>query len=215
MPHRPISLAEHRDRRRRRHHAHFARAKLIEIHNMIVTENVQRSARPRAARSRPCRRRSPRRRAVFSTRAGRVRPSCRRKPAVRYAAARRYQALSGRRCRRPRRNVPQIPLPSAAGRRSRAGVRRRARSPRRGRKARSSRPCRLGRLRPIGSRRLPWKSQRQMIHAFSAQRFFSSVFVAGSWMMPRLPVNSPRAATAWMSPNGSTRFCSGISVPSF
>ena len=31
-----------------------------------------------------------------------------------------------------------------------------------------------------------------MIQAFVVQRFFRSVLVAGSWMMPRLPVNRPR-----------------------
>src|SRR3954447_21617473 len=29
-------------------------------------------------------------------------------------------------------------------------------------------------------------------------------------MTPRFPVNVPRSGTAWMSPNGSTRFCSGM-----
>ena len=36
------------------------------------------------------------------------------------------------------------------------------------------------------------------------------VLVAGSWMMPRLPVNIPRCGVAMMSPVGVTRFCSGI-----
>ena len=34
-------------------------------------------------------------------------------------------------------------------------------------------------------------------------------------MTPRLPVNMPRAATAWISPKGSTRFCSGTAFPPF
>jgi hypothetical protein len=29
-------------------------------------------------------------------------------------------------------------------------------------------------------------------------------------MTPRFPVKSPRAAMAWIWPNGSTRFCSGM-----
>ena len=33
---------------------------------------------------------------------------------------------------------------------------------------------------------------------------------AGSWMMPRLPVNRPRCGVAMMSPVGVTRFCSGM-----
>ena len=70
-------------------------------------------------------------------------------------------------------------------------------------------------LRPIGSRRAPLKSQTQMIQAFVAQRFFSSVFVSG--IVDDAAVAGEQAArrTAWMSPNGSTRFCSGISVSSF
>jgi hypothetical protein len=35
---------------------------------------------------------------------------------------------------------------------------------------------------------------------------FSSVFVAGSWMMPRLPVNMPLWDMATISPKGVTRF---------
>ena len=45
---------------------------------------------------------------------------------------------------------------------------------------------------------------------FDDQRRFSSVFVAGSWMMPRLPVKRPRCAVATISPNGDTRFCRGM-----
>src|SRR5688572_12676824 len=58
-------------------------------------------------------------------------------------------------------------------------------------------------------RRTPRNSQRQMIHALLVQRRVSSVRVAGSWMMPRLPMKSPRCARATISPNGVTRFCSG------
>src|SRR5258708_11590278 len=52
-------------------------------------------------------------------------------------------------------------------------------------------------------------AQRQVTHARLAQRRVS-VLVAGSWMMPRLPVNIPRCGVAMMSPVGVTRFCSGI-----
>jgi len=63
---------------------------------------------------------------------------------------------------------------------------------------------------PITLRRQPRNSQTQVIQAGLAQRFLSRVFVAGSWMMPRLPVNRPRCGVAMMSPDGVTRFCSGI-----
>src|SRR6185312_7128269 len=53
-------------------------------------------------------------------------------------------------------------------------------------------------------------SQTQVIHAGDDQRLFSSVFVAGAWMMPRLPVNVPRCGVAMMSPVGVTRFCRGM-----
>jgi hypothetical protein len=58
----------------------------------------------------------------------------------------------------------------------------------------------------ITSRRQPLNSQTQVIHAGLDQRFFNKVFVAGSWMMPRLPVNMPRCGVAMMSPVGVTRF---------
>ena len=51
---------------------------------------------------------------------------------------------------------------------------------------------------PITLRRQPLNSQTQVIHAGLDQRFFNSVFVAGSWMMPRLPVNRPRYSVATM-----------------
>ena len=59
---------------------------------------------------------------------------------------------------------------------------------------------------PITLRRHPRNSQTQVIQAGLDQRFFSKVLVAGSWMMPRLPVNRPRCAVAMMSPVGVTRF---------
>ena len=72
------------------------------------------------------------------------------------------------------------------GSRSTADVRPRTRWPRRERTIRSS----FGRPSPRGAR--PRNSQTQVSHAGCDQRFLSSVLVAGSWMMPRLPVNSPR-----------------------
>ena len=63
---------------------------------------------------------------------------------------------------------------------------------------------------PITVRRRPLNSQRHASQALLAQRFFSRVRVAGSWMMPRLPVKMPRCGMATMSPNGVTRFCNGI-----
>ena len=80
----------------------------------------------------------------------------------------------------------------------------RARWLRRGRTVPSS--CR----RRMTSRRTPRNSQRQMIHALLVQRRRSRVRVAGSWMMPRLPMNRPRCSMATMSPKGVTRFCSGM-----
>ncbi len=59
---------------------------------------------------------------------------------------------------------------------------------------------------PITGRRQPLNSQRQVIQAGLDQRFLSKVFVAGSWMIPRLPVNRPRCGVAMMSPVGVTRF---------
>ena len=71
--------------------------------------------------------------------------------------------------------------------------------------------CFLSKLRPlITVRRRPLNSQRQTSQALLAQRRFNSVRVAGSWMIPRLPVNMPRCGIATMSPNGVTRFCNGI-----
>ena len=92
---------------------------------------------------------------------------------------------------------------------SRADDRRPAPSPRRGKQLR---PAGLA-VRPVAAHRLrrtPLYSQLQMIHAFVVQRFLSRVFVSGSWMMPRLPVNSPRAVDRMDVAEGSTRFCSGI-----
>src|SRR5215467_1485235 len=56
------------------------------------------------------------------------------------------------------------------------------------------------------ARRRPLYSQLQTSQVLVAQRLFSSVFVAGSWMMPRLPVNMPRWDMATISPKGVTRF---------
>ena len=42
------------------------------------------------------------------------------------------------------------------------------------------------------------------------QRLPSNVLVAGSWMIPRLPMKRPRCAIATTSPNGVTRFCRGL-----
>ena len=129
--------------------------------------------------------------------------SC-RGPAAHDAARRRSRA---RECLQ--RHCP-LPTPRETGwrrrggRRSRGDGRRRTRSPRRERTARSS--C----ASPITLRRQPRNSQTQVIQAGLDQRFFSSVLVAGSWMMPRLPVNRPRCGVAMMSPVGVTRFCRGM-----
>ena len=56
------------------------------------------------------------------------------------------------------------------------------------------------------TRRRPLYSQLQTSQALLVQRLFSNVFVAGSWMMPRLPVNMPRWDMATISPKGVTRF---------
>lgn len=40
-----------------------------------------------------------------------------------------------------------------------------------------------------------------------------SVLLASSWRMPRLPVKRPRASTACIRENGSTRFCRGMGQP--
>jgi hypothetical protein len=56
------------------------------------------------------------------------------------------------------------------------------------------------------ARRRSLYSQQQMSHLLLAQRLVSSVFVAGSWMMPRLPVNMPVWGMATISPKGVTRF---------
>src|SRR5262249_30254393 len=56
------------------------------------------------------------------------------------------------------------------------------------------------------ARRLPLYSQQQTSHLLLAQRLVSKVFVAGSWMIPRLPVNMPLWDMATISPKGVTRF---------
>src|SRR6185295_9339484 len=61
----------------------------------------------------------------------------------------------------------------------------------------------------------PRNSQTQTIHALLVQRRASSVRVAGSWMMPRLPMNRPRCSMATISPKGVTRFCSGMGFAAF
>jgi hypothetical protein len=90
------------------------------------------------------------------------------------------------------------------GRRSTAGDRRQAPQLHRERKARSSCtrrstpgdvPCNRGH-----ERAMPWSS--------IACR--SSVLVAGSWMIPRLPMYRPLCEIATTSPNGVTRFCHGL-----
>jgi hypothetical protein len=55
-------------------------------------------------------------------------------------------------------------------------------------------------------RRRPLYSQLHTSHVFVAHRLVSRVFVTGSWMMPRLPVNRPRWEMATISPKGVTRF---------
>ena len=63
-------------------------------------------------------------------------------------------------------------------------------------------------LRPdMTARRRPLYSQLQTSQAFVVQRLFNRVLVAGSWMMPRFPVNVPRWEMATISPKGVTRFC--------
>jgi hypothetical protein len=64
--------------------------------------------------------------------------------------------------------------------------------------------------RAITARRRPLNSQRHVSQALVAQRRFSSVRVAGSWMIPRLPMNMPLCGIETISPNGVTRFCNGI-----
>jgi hypothetical protein len=62
-------------------------------------------------------------------------------------------------------------------------------------------------LRPaMTGRRRPLYSQLHTSHVFVAHRLVSRVFVTGSWMMPRLPVNMPRWEMATISPKGVTRF---------
>ena len=216
MPHRPISLARAPRCRRRRDHAHFTCSERLEIRNLVVAEErPAQCACRRAVRSRPCRRRSPHRRAAFSTHAGRVStilpPEASLSPCSRASISGAFGSAMPKAS--PKRAVNSFALCRWQKKQGRCPAASAVTSSRKKSSVQPALPP--GRLRPIGSRRRPWNSQRQMIQAFSAQRRFSSVFVAGSWMMPRLPVNSPRAATAWMSPNGSTRFCSGISVPSF
>src|SRR4051794_9937057 len=58
-----------------------------------------------------------------------------------------------------------------------------------------------------GSRR-PRNSSRQQIQARLAQRRW--IRPSASWRMPRLPSMVPRSATVTISPNGVTRFWSGI-----
>jgi hypothetical protein len=55
-------------------------------------------------------------------------------------------------------------------------------------------------------RRRPLYSQLHTSHVFVVHRLVSRVFVAGSWMMARLPVNMPRWEMATISPKGVTRF---------
>src|SRR5450631_2497452 len=83
--------------------------------------------------------------------------------------------------------------------------------PRRANAVASSRKNSSVQLRvPITWRRHPLNSQTQVIQAGLAQRFLSRVLLAGSWMMPRLPVDTARCAVAMISPVGVTRFCSGM-----
>src|ERR1700756_2341496 len=55
----------------------------------------------------------------------------------------------------------------------------------------------------ITLRRRPRNSSTQVSRAGVDQRFFKSVLVAGSWMIPRLPTNRPRSVVAMMSPVGA------------
>ena len=52
----------------------------------------------------------------------------------------------------------------------------------------------------------PLYSQLQTSQVLLAQRLRSNDLVAGSWIMPRLPVNLPRCEIATISPKGVTRF---------
>jgi hypothetical protein len=57
-------------------------------------------------------------------------------------------------------------------------------------------------LRPaMTERRHPLFTHELVVH-----RLVSRVFVAGSWMMPRLPVNMSRCEMATISPKSVTRF---------
>src|ERR1700722_2814598 len=56
----------------------------------------------------------------------------------------------------------------------------------------------------------PLYSQLQTSQVLLAQRLRSNDLVAGSWIMPRLPVNVPRWGIATISPKGVTRFCKCI-----
>ena len=102
-----------------------------------------------------------------------------------------------------------LPRPRETGWRRRAGNRSRDGAPPPRRWPRRERTARSSFAPPITLRRRPRNSQTQVSHAWLAQRRVS-VLVAGSWMMPRLPVNRPRCGVAMMSPDGVTRFCSGI-----
>src|ERR1700722_11255415 len=53
----------------------------------------------------------------------------------------------------------------------------------------------------------PLYSQLQTSQVLLAQRLLSNDLVAGSWIMPRFPVNIPRCGIATISPKGVTRFC--------
>jgi len=64
----------------------------------------------------------------------------------------------------------------------------------------------LGPAPAMTERRRPLCSQLHTSHDFVVHRLVSRVFVTGSWMMPRLPVNMPRCEMATISPKGVTRF---------
>lgn len=68
------------------------------------------------------------------------------------------------------------------------------------------------RPRPINSRRgsRPGSGASVQITQLSVAHLWClSVFVSGSWRMPRLPVKRPRCGTAWRRENGSALFWSG------
>lgn len=69
----------------------------------------------------------------------------------------------------------------------------------------------LGPFSPgITSRWRPSWSHLQISDALLAHRRFVNRRPSGAWMIPRLPVNIPRAGVATISPKGEIRFCSGI-----